>query len=854
MKKQPLDCHSELLQFVSKGRPSAAWNAFAEHLQLLHQNDSLASIDSTTFDELFNLIQKNTDDNHARFNKLRVLIEYADVYRLPISDAQWHAVADIFLSLWEACHSAGEETFGHIGFYHMLVHVIDKDENFASRLVTALANASLVREANEFAKTCRHLVSPQAWESLLQACLHHQEQGLARTVGLEILQEGTLDDADHLILSFLSRHFSSQELSELTEGFLEKDNPGLSMLKSSATRSSLTPILALLEVRSGTFGLAQSLLSSDGLSSTPALQILFAEASLISALQHLHEREPCVSLQTSIAFFGRSRWKDVEIGRRAMYAIIEALLKSQCTVDDRRTLIRNFTLMVLKLDHDLATLSDEAAKVLMRLHIGVEEYGLARHVFRTYEKRSATTTKTPFVNRRDFLWMFQAALHQADNQLQDSWQLFMHWTMTDCGALLEYLPLSLMRKFIQLNTLNNRAQSIPFLLQHLHLESNVRSRHNFVKAAQSSRLIDTLINVPREVRHEVLPVLLKVLDSLRRSERTKTSNVIDFHLNVLWRLSQLIDRHDALDRAQCLKVFEDLRVYAKEKLSVPLADEGMAGKLIAVYITAMKVMRMEISAFVSEDTNKVILLIEELEQFWRLDVDQIDTQSVEAVITSTRIIAFAAQARWQEATMLVHKNVEAVSANRNAVDANEDHDLQHLPLVPATVISRLALAMGQSGEYTQARALLSYYTRNVPERNLGQEMLTTADRREVAKAHDIRLLLEAAGITLLCMQGNTQEALDRIYSLQRLGVFGRPKRSVDLPSSFAMPVFGPSNRQLAKTFAEPINTRSRPLFKEGDWHGEMRKASEKLLEATALDDILDDKCSEDGPFFSNFQY
>lgn len=304
---------------------------------------------------------------------------------------------------------------------------------------------------------------------------------------------------------------------------------------------------------------------------------------------------------------------------------------------------------------------------------------------------------------------------------------------------------------------------------------------------------------------------------------------------------------------------------------------------------------------------RIEALLDDMELAWLIDLAKVDVNGPHRPITSSKILALVARESWKEAHQLYTNAMQSYAqemdrrkAFREAtgeedgelddIDARStgqgsghgstakevriDEKLPNIYPIPVTLASRLALALGRAGLFAEANDVLAVYSRCALQGHRvdwhDEKEPVEGQEDEAGGGHPIdggrssqpvrrvkntrRLMVESTSIALLCMQDRRQEAIDRIYSLERLGVFGappepqirlrfeqhgRPSDSSSVPASAYLQASGPTNAALSEIFAQAVE-QAGSIVLNGDWRGEMAHARRRLDDWTRREKAIDE--------------
>lgn len=557
--------------------------------------------------------------------------------------------------------------------------------------------------------------------------------------------------------------------------------------------------------------------------------------------------------------------------------------------------LRSGTLMIKSLQS-----SKSGIAALIPLHIKAEDYTFAKRLFELYQDYYGRyTNESPF-DRIEFAWLFETSL-KVEDSVDFIVKLFNHWLISDLSSeerMPHFLPSQLRRFSYRLMKANRGDEVLP-LLSLFELESGTESiverQRNVVrkieKKGQARRTISVFANASPKYFHEFIPLLQQLLSFLRdRSEGHFDDHLIGLHLFVINK-SRKVEKYATslpLVRAQMLSIVENMRQHAvkvaKSKRDTTEDHLNMTSEtniaLQMLYTTILRYLgdslATEKAVYRFQDENRDIHLadaldntLNEMQSLWSMDLEEVNRKSINSAITICKLQIMMGRKDWQSAFALYSETM-----NKNAEDWERFVDLAETgenkrtfvnppPPFALNVATRLALALGQGGQFDKARQVLSMYThctkhfKSVFSREKGEENNIFEERVQAErkiKDHD-RVLIESTGIALLCMQDRTEEALGRIYSLERLGVFGAPPQpqtplmffseekqtqragfnfnSNIRPTLFSAvtPSIGPTNKDLTITYIDALATIPMKA-KSADWQGLLANSQKQLSKYT----------------------
>ncbi|PWN36777.1 uncharacterized protein FA14DRAFT_6855 [Meira miltonrushii] len=587
--------------------------------------------------------------------------------------------------------------------------------------------------------------------------------------------------------------------------------------------------------------------------------------------------------------------------RRFSWVMRQERFFSLLQPEEWRGMLRRLSLISLR-SGPLMTKSLQSSKggiaTLISLHIKTEDYTYAKRLFELYQDYYGRyTNESPF-SRIEFAWLFEISLKD-EHTIDFVAKLFNHWLISDLSSpdrMPDFLPAQLRRYSARLME-EKRGDSVLPLLPLFDLESEpkpVAGQPKVVKRierrAQARRIVGVFANASPKYFLEFIPFLRELLAFLRaRSEGQFDEHLIELHLHVVDKSisSEKYASSLALMRAQMLSIVESMRQYAVKVKEKDQNNTYHQSTMTSRTITSLQMLYRRILAYLgdslavdkaifrSQDVNRDALLADalnriliEMQSLWSFDLEEIDRNSNTSAITICRLQIMMGRQDWQGAFALYNKSMHDIAEQwERFADFAETGRSNAYPPAPLAlnVATRLALALGQGGQFDKARQVLSTYTHCTKQfkaihSSKQEEIEEGLDADEMSeeseqltrkiKDHD-RLLIECTGIALLCMQNRKEDALGRIYSLERLGVFGAPPQpqtplmffteerlpqkagfnfnSNLRPTTFAAvaPSIGPTNKELTMIYIEAL--ASIPMkARSADWQGLLGK-SRKLL-------------------------
>lgn len=577
--------------------------------------------------------------------------------------------------------------------------------------------------------------------------------------------------------------------------------------------------------------------------------------------------------------------------------------------EEWRGMLRRLSLISLR-SGTLMTRSLQSKKrgiaTLISLHIGTEDYIYAKRLFELYQDYYGRyTNESPF-SRTEFAWLFETSLKEEGN-IDFVVKLFNHWLISDLSSpdrMPNFLPSQLRRYSARLME-EKRVDAVLPLLPLFSLESEttpVAGQPKVVKKiekrAQARRIVSLFANASPKYFLEFVPLLRELLAYLRARNQDKfDEHLIELHLLVVdkSRGSEKYATSLALMRAQMLSIVESMRQHAVKVAKCnrnttdhqPLMTSKTMRTLEMLYRRILTYLGDNLAAdkaiYSLQDENRDVLLAEtldsiliEMQSLWSFDLEEVDRNSYTSAITICRLQIMMGRRDWQGAFALYSKtmndNAGQLERYTDFAETSKSNRNHPSPLA-LSVATRLALALGQGGQFDKARQVLSmysHYMRQFKSTHFSEkeemEAFDGESRYEESeqttrkiKDHD-RLLIECTGIALLCMQNRKEDALARIYSLERLGVFGAPPQpqtplmffaeekqplkagfnfnSNMRPTMFAAvaPSIGPTNKDLTIIYIEALaSIRMKAI--SADWQGLLANSRKQLSDYTGAKDI-----------------
>lgn len=566
-----------------------------------------------------------------------------------------------------------------------------------------------------------------------------------------------------------------------------------------------------------------------------------------------------------------------------------------------REMLRKLSLICLRSD-TLMMRSLRSRKsgiaILISLHIKVEDYTYAKRLFELYQDYYGRyTNESPF-NPSEFAWMFEESL-KAEYPIDFLSQLFNHWLISDLSStdrMPNFHPSRLSRYSHRLMEAKRGDEVLPLLpLFGLGSETDVNEGQQKVfnkigKRAQARRIVGTFANASPTFFIEFIPFLQNLLAFLRsRSKDQFDEHLIELHLFVIdkSRNSEKYVSSLELLRAQMLSIVESMRLHvvqaarnnqnmtSETAIALQLLYRRILrylGDILAADKALYRVQNEDRDVHLADTLNNMLI---EMQSLWSMDLEEVDRKSMNSAISVCRLQIMMGKRDWQGAFELfskfMHDNAEQWQRFAELSETGKSKEKDVYPPTPfaLNVVTRLSLALGQGKQFDKARQVLSTYThctkhfkstfsRTEEEREQDIDLIDLPkERKETTRIIEDkdRLLMESTGIALLCMQNRNEDALARIYSLERLGVFGAPPQpqtplmffwegnqtqkagfnfnSKVRPTLFpsAAPSIGPTNKELALIYIEAL--ASIPMkIRSADWQGLIANSQNQLSDYT----------------------